>query len=74
MINDLNLCIIISDLINEGFKKKSKGFSDIFEGRCVLIQRREYLIEHVLKNNKSITYVAKKLRIKYSIARMIINK
>ena len=38
------------------------------------IQRREELIQEVIHNEKSITYAAKKLRIKYSTARIIIIK
>jgi len=39
-----------------------------------IIQRREELINQVIRKGKSNTYAAKKLRIKYSTARMIIIK
>ena len=38
------------------------------------MKRREELIQEVIFNEKSITYAAKKLRIKYSTARIIIIK
>jgi hypothetical protein len=72
--SDTDLLIINTQGPNEVPLQKTPQRQNIDEGSAVPIQRREELIHNVIHKGKSITYAAKKLRIKYSTARIIITK
>ena len=54
--------------------KKNHNAKISIKVKLIISQRREELINQVINKGKSITYAAKKLRIKYSTARTIIIK
>lgn len=54
--------------------KKTHNAKISIKVKFTITQRREELVNQVITKGKSMIYAAKKLRIKYSTARMIIIK
>ncbi len=65
--------IIITLISNERLSPNSISHKDNFKGNIPDTQRQEQLIQQVLGEGKGIKYTAKKMRIKYWVARRIIS-